>query len=131
MTLQKATQLLKVQADFGGFYNANGAKLILAEVSRAAELWNQRSYLARVVSMDRSRGIVDEGILPLQHFVDTNGPDAVAVVLETDPAGDHHPAVYLRRDGKVTEHVLPGDPLYDFETASYRAQFGALLQDLI
>jgi hypothetical protein len=34
MTLDKARQLLKVQADFGGFYNKNGAKLILAEVSR-------------------------------------------------------------------------------------------------
>ncbi len=34
MTLEKARQLLKVQADFGGFYNANGAKLILAEVQR-------------------------------------------------------------------------------------------------
>lgn len=34
MTLDKARQLLKVQADFGGFYNANGAKLILAEVTR-------------------------------------------------------------------------------------------------
>jgi hypothetical protein len=33
MTLDKARQLLKVHADFGGFYNANG-KLILAEVSR-------------------------------------------------------------------------------------------------
>ncbi len=34
MTLERARQLLKVQADFGGFYNANGAKLILAEVNR-------------------------------------------------------------------------------------------------
>lgn len=34
MTLDKARDLLKVQADFGGFYNANSAKLILAEVSR-------------------------------------------------------------------------------------------------
>lgn len=34
MTLEKAKQFLKVQADFGGFYNANGAKLILAEVQR-------------------------------------------------------------------------------------------------
>ena len=34
MTLEKARQLLKVQADFGGFYNANGSKLILAEVGR-------------------------------------------------------------------------------------------------
>ncbi len=34
MTLERARQLLKVQAGFGGFYNANGSKLILAEVSR-------------------------------------------------------------------------------------------------
>lgn len=34
MTLERARQLLAVQADFGGFYNANAAKLILAEVQR-------------------------------------------------------------------------------------------------
>jgi hypothetical protein len=34
MKLERARELLKVQADFGGFYNKNGAKLILAEVSR-------------------------------------------------------------------------------------------------
>lgn len=34
MTLERAHQLLKVQADFGGFYNANSAKLILSEVQR-------------------------------------------------------------------------------------------------
>ena len=34
MTLERARELLKVQADFGGPYNANGAKLILADVAR-------------------------------------------------------------------------------------------------
>jgi hypothetical protein len=34
MTLDKARELLKVQADFGGFYNRNAARLILAEVGR-------------------------------------------------------------------------------------------------
>ena len=34
MTLDKAKELLKVQADFGGFYNGNSAKLILSEVQR-------------------------------------------------------------------------------------------------
>ncbi len=34
MTLDKAKELLTVQAGFGGFYNANSAKLILAEVNR-------------------------------------------------------------------------------------------------
>jgi len=34
MTLDKARELLKVQAEFGGFYNRNSARLILAEVHR-------------------------------------------------------------------------------------------------
>jgi hypothetical protein len=34
MTLEKARELLEVQAGFGGFYNGNSAKLILSEVSR-------------------------------------------------------------------------------------------------
>ena len=34
MTLERARELLAVQAGFGGPYNANGAKLILAEVAR-------------------------------------------------------------------------------------------------
>jgi hypothetical protein len=34
MTIERAQQLLKVQADFGGFYNGNSAKLILSEVQR-------------------------------------------------------------------------------------------------
>jgi len=34
MTLDKAKELLLVQAGFGGFYNGNSAKMILSEVSR-------------------------------------------------------------------------------------------------
>jgi len=34
MTLEKARQLLAVQAGFGGGYNRHGARLILAEVQR-------------------------------------------------------------------------------------------------
>ena len=34
MTVDKARELLRVQADFGGFYNRNAARLILGEVAR-------------------------------------------------------------------------------------------------
>lgn len=34
MTLDRARQLLTVQASFGGFYNGNSAKLIWSEVQR-------------------------------------------------------------------------------------------------
>ena len=35
MTLERARQLLGVQAGFGGFYNGNSAKLVLSEVMRS------------------------------------------------------------------------------------------------
>jgi hypothetical protein len=34
MTMTRARQLLAVQAGFGGYYNRNAARLILAEVAR-------------------------------------------------------------------------------------------------
>jgi hypothetical protein len=34
MTLEKARQLLRAQVSFGGGYNRNGARLILADVIR-------------------------------------------------------------------------------------------------
>jgi|TARA_B100001079_G_scaffold60006_2_gene50780 hypothetical protein len=34
VTLEKAEELLKIQVGFGGFYNRNAARLILAEVQR-------------------------------------------------------------------------------------------------
>lgn len=104
---------------------------LLSEATRASELWNQRAYLARVVAIDRTRGITDEGILPLAWFVDAPGPDAAAIVLETDATGDHHPAVYVRRGGRVTEHVLPGDPLLTFERSDHRAQLADILRGLL
>ncbi len=34
MTLDRAKELLEIQADFGGFYNGNACKLILSEVQK-------------------------------------------------------------------------------------------------
>ncbi len=102
---------------------------LLSEVSSAGELWNQRSYLARVLSVSKDDGIRDEGIQPLAHFVDALGPDSVAVVLETDGQGDHHPAIYVRRGGRVSEHVLAGDPMLSFQSADHRAQLTSILKD--
>jgi thioredoxin reductase len=101
--------------------------LLLAEATRAPELWHQASYLCRVVSFDRDRGIADEGIQPLAHFVDSAGPDAVAIAVETDAENDTHPAVYVRREGRVDEHLLPSDALYEYEGADHRSQLAAVL----
>jgi thioredoxin reductase len=101
------------------------------EATVAPELWHQQNYLARVVSFDRDRGILDEGILPLQYFVDTAGPDAVAVTVETDGDGDIHPAVYVRRGDRVDEHMLPGSPLLDFEGTEHRTELQGLIGEFL
>ena len=104
---------------------------LLREADHAPELWLQKSYLVRALSFDPSRGIVDDGILPLQHFVDVAGPDAVAVAVEANPKGENYPAVYVRKNNAISEHLLPTNPLLDFETAEHRAQLAGALEPLI
>jgi len=104
---------------------------LLREATVAPELWNQQSYLARTIELDPGRGIVDAGIRPLAAFVDEAGPDAVAVAVETDGDGDIHPAVYVRWEGRVDEHLLPSDQQHDFGGAEHRAQLAAVIGDLL
>jgi thioredoxin reductase len=100
---------------------------IAEQLTLAPELWNQRSYLAQVVSLDPTDGIRDEGIWPLAHFVDASGPDAVAVTLEPTPDGRIYPAVYLRQAGSVQEHLLDPDPLNDFRGPAHAAALESIL----
>ena len=104
---------------------------LLAEASRGPELWHQRSYLARILSVDPEAGMVDDGIQPLAHFVDTAGNDAVAVSLEANGKDDPYPVFYVRARGAVSEHILPPHPLLDFEGPDYRRQLADLLGDML
>jgi hypothetical protein len=69
--------------------------------------------------------------VPLAHFADAGGADAAAVTIETDASGDIHPALYVRRNGEVTEHLLAPDPLHDFDTDGHRAHLHGVLSGLI
>jgi hypothetical protein len=104
---------------------------LLTELAEAAVLRNQPSFLARAVTFDPAAGVMDDGVVPLAEFVDGSGPDAVAVGIETDDSGDIHPAAYLRRDGAVTEHLLPGHPMLDFRTVEHRTALEDLLHPLL
>jgi len=104
---------------------------LLAEASHGPELWHQRSYLARVVMVDVNRGIHDDGIQPLAHFVDAEGPDAVAMTLEANGKDDPYPAIYVRTRGAVKEKLLPPHPLLDFEGDDYRRELADALGGLI
>jgi len=99
--------------------------LLLAELARAPELWIQKGYLARVVTFDGDTR--DEGVLPLEDFVDSGGPDAVAVAIELDAQATIVPVVYVRRGGRIAEHVLPPHPLYAFDSEEHRRELEARL----
>jgi thioredoxin reductase len=95
---------------------------LLEELTTAPELWAQKSYLARSVDEDGTTDIV-----PLAHFLDASGPDAVAVTIEMNAAGETYPAVYLRRGGEVAERILPPHLLNDFRGPEHERELRALL----
>jgi hypothetical protein len=99
---------------------------LLAEATRAPELWHQKAYLASVVSLDPDEGIRDEGILPLTNFLDSGTGDAIAMTVESDGASIF-PVVYVRRGSRQEEHALDPDPLHDFEGLPYRRALGQIL----
>jgi thioredoxin reductase len=94
---------------------------LLRELTRAPELWAQKSYLARVVYADG-----ETAILPLSDFVDHPRSGCVAATIEMNAEGVLYPFVYTTgRD--ITEHPLPPHPLNDYESADYRRELEALL----
>jgi thioredoxin reductase len=104
---------------------------LLDQVSHGPELWHQRAYLARVINLDRDAGITNGGIVPLQHFLDAGGSDAVAATLESSGQGNPYPVVYLRKDGAVTEHALAPDPLLDFTGRAYQDGLRTALEPVL
>jgi thioredoxin reductase len=104
---------------------------LFAELSRAPELRTQKGYLARVLSVDGTHGIRDEGIVPLADFVDRDGGDACAVAVEYGADGTIIPVVYVRRGGRLVEHALPPHPLHTFDTDEHRRELTACVAPLL
>ncbi len=106
---------------------------VFRELAAAPELWHQRAYLAKVISLDASAGLRDEGVVPLAAFVDGAGDDgdgdALAITLEADGSGAIYPVLYLRRGGRVEERAVEADALLRFDTPATRAQVAAILAD--
>ena len=101
---------------------------LLASIEESPELWHQKAYLARVVSLSSEDGPRDEGTQPLSVFLDSaTGPDAAAMTLEADGSGAIYPVVYVRRSGSVTEVPLEPHPLLDFATPDHRARLADAL----
>ncbi|HET6642975.1 MAG TPA: NAD(P)-binding domain-containing protein [Gaiellaceae bacterium] len=103
---------------------------LLRELSRAPELWIQKTFLGRVVSVSED-GLRDEGIVPLEHFLDAGGGDAVCAAVEMNPRAVIYPALYVRRGGRITEHELPSHPVHAFEGHQYARDVEAILAPLL
>jgi thioredoxin reductase len=102
---------------------------LLRELSCAPELWIQKNFLVRVVSAT-DRGLRDEGIVPLAHFLDGGGSDAVAAAIEMNERAVIHPTVYLRRGGTIEEHELPSHPVHAYGGPEYRRELDSILRPL-
>jgi thioredoxin reductase len=102
---------------------------LLAELDRAPELATQKGYLARVLSTSGGE-VRDEGILPLEVFVDGE-EDGVAASLEFDADEEIRPVVYVRQGGTLREVVLPPHPLRRYEALAYREALDDLLRPVL
>jgi thioredoxin reductase len=103
---------------------------LLAELDRGPELTMQKGYLARALRVDERSGVRDEGILPLEVFVD-GADDGVAVTLEFDANETIRPVIYVRRGGALRETALPPHPLRRYDDAVYRDSLEQLLDPLL
>ena len=104
---------------------------LLDQVSNGPELWHQRAYLARVINLGRDTGITNDGIVPLQYFLDAGGGDAVAATLESNGQGNPYPVVYVRKNGSVAEHAFAPDPLLDFTGRDYQDELREALEPVL
>jgi thioredoxin reductase len=103
---------------------------LLRELMFAPELWIQKGYLCRIINILED-GPRDDGILPLEIFVDRTGPDALATSIEMGGDGSIYPVVYVRRRNRVEEHPLPSHPLHAFDGDEYRRAVSSLVNSLL
>jgi len=79
------------------------------------------------VTIDPRRGIRDDGIVPLEHFLD-DPTDGIAVTLELDFESAIHPVVYVRRSGHVRDVALEPNLARSYQSARYHQELELLVR---
>jgi hypothetical protein len=102
---------------------------LLEQATSEAAIWSQHSNLARQLTFQNG-AVRDDGIVVLFDFVDSTGPDAVAITVETNLEGGLQPCAYIRRGGDVSEEVFGPAWMHDFRTNDNRARLTELLSHL-
>jgi thioredoxin reductase len=106
------------------------ADFLVHELDHSPEIAFQKGYLARVLHGHEGGSMVDEGIVPLEVFVD-GSEDGVAVTLEFDSQETIRPVVYLRHAGVLREEALPPHPLRRHDGKPYREGIAKILRPLL
>jgi len=102
---------------------------LLEQATWESAIWSQKANLGRLLTF--AAGTVrDDGIVPLSEFVDSTGPDAVAITVEVDREENLQPCVYVRQATGVTEHVFEPAWLHDYRTDDNRKRLGELVAPL-
>lgn len=107
------------------------ADFIASELTEAPELWHQKGYLARAVTVDPTLGLVDDGVQPLTHLLDDHSADGVVFTLEADGTGAMYPVLYVQVAGRRTEVTVDPDPLLRYDTAAARAVIESAVAPLV
>lgn len=102
---------------------------LLDQATSGAAIWSQHSNLARQLTFQNG-AVHDDGIAVLLDFVDSSGPDAIAITVETNLDGDLQPCAYVRRRGDVSEEVFSPAWMNDFRTDENRTRLTELLAGL-
>ena len=102
---------------------------LLDQATSEAAIWSQHSNLARQLTYENG-AVRDDGIVVLVEFVDSTGPDAVAITVETDLDEHIQPCAYVRRGGVVTEEVFGPAWMNDFATPENRTRLAEIVAGL-
>ena len=93
---------------------------LATELAEGPDVFHQRGYLARLLTVDPAGGFRDEGIQPLAHILDAGGADSVAATLEADGTGAIYPILFTRKGGSMAEHRIDPDPLARLDASDAR-----------
>jgi len=99
---------------------------LVEELNRGPELAIQKGYLARVLRAGTDGGVRDDGVMPLEVFVDSD-VDGAAASLEFDEHERICPVLYVRSGGRLEEVALPPHPLRRYDGMEYRQAIAGAL----